>query len=289
MISAYSDSMNNQKLTIDKQLDEIETLEFQLKDFQNKLNASNFLIYDLKDELEVLKNKEQSRPEELHYYSYIVSNDSYMLKSIKSKIFKYPEKTTLSEELRYTKSYSELEEYRLWKKDSLSFAFVIVKDTKKVPNTDPHAGEGDLSEIGIQVTFSCYILKFIDSDYSIYMNWNNTLEPCFLTAESDDENIDFHLTDINGDSNFEIWYVIESFCSLGVEPYKLQICLFNDSLLYTMESATNSPGFFTDDDIKEYYAINKFDPNFEKLSQEFKSYAIELRNKNIFGSAYYWR
>ena len=37
------------------------------------------------------------------------------------------------------------------------------------------------------------------------------------------------------------------------------------------------------------FAINKFDSNFDKLPQEYKTYALELRNKNLFGSSGYWR
>jgi hypothetical protein len=62
-----------------------------------------------------------------------------------------------------------------------------------------------------------------------------------------------------------------------------------------MESVTNFPGFFSDIDIREWikdgseYVINKFDSNFEVLSEEYKTYAINLRNKNLCGQGIYWR
>jgi hypothetical protein len=83
--------------------------------------------------------------------------------------------------------------------------------------------------------------------------------------------------------------VIESLCSLGIEPSKLEVNLFNKGKINKMESVTNSRDFFTDTEIKEWiqngsnYVINKFDTNFENLSDNFKSYAIELRNNNIYG------
>ena len=301
-ISKYTDTLyfvrgENSKLnTISNKQDvEIESLKLQSKNLQDNLNKINSDKSEIQKELNDIKTKQAKNTEEIHYYSLVVNNDNGILNSIKAKLLYYPEKTTLSEQSRNSKSFSELKECRLWKKDSVSYAFVIVKDTKKVPNPDFHEDEGDLGEIGNEITFNCYVLNMIDSEFHIEKKWNYTLEKCFLTAESQDNNIDFHLTDLNKDNKPEIWYVLESFCSLGVEPYKIQICLFNNSTLHTMESVTNWPEMFTDDDIQEWikdgskYSINKFDPNFEKLSQEFKLYAIGLRNKNLYGSSYYWR
>jgi hypothetical protein len=301
-ISAYIDSLNierdqnsKQKINLYKLQAEIEILTLQSKNFQDRLNVSNLEKSEIKKELEVLKEKQENNLEGLHYYSLIVNKDDFILKSIKSKLFNYPEKSTLSEQLRYTKSFSELKECRLWKKDRISYAFVIVKDTKKVPNTHSHAGEGDFAKIGDQVTFRCYILTYIDTDFIVYMKWNNTFETCFEGVDDNSENIDFRLTDLNNDNQIEIWYVLESSCTLGVEPSRLQICLFNNGILNTMESITNYPELYTDNDVKEWikegsdFSINKFDANFEKLSQEFKAYAVKLRNINLYGSSHYYR
>jgi hypothetical protein len=238
--------------------------------------------------------KRQTSSSELHFYSLVVNNDEFnSLVTLKPKLFKYPERSSLALELQYSKSYSELQECRLWNKDSVTYAFVLVKDTKKVSNPNPYAGDGDFRDIGDQVTFSCYILKLVNSDFVIFEKWASSIEVCYDDLSS--QNIDFHITDINNDGKVEVWYVIEWSCSLGVEPSKLEIYLFNNGMLNTMESVTNFPGQFTDNDIREWikdgddFVINRYDSNFEKLSQDFKTYAIELRTRNLYGRSNYWR
>jgi hypothetical protein len=175
----------------------------------------------------------------------------------------------------------------------MTYAFVLIKDTRKITNPSPNGGEGDFRDIGDQITFSCFTLKLINSDFVIFEKWAVQTEICYV--DSYVENIDFHITDINQDKNVEIWYVMESNCSSGVEPSKLNICLFKNGTIHKMESVTNFPGFFSDVDIREWikdgseYVINKFDSNFEVLSEEYKTYAINLRNKNLCGQGIYWR
>jgi hypothetical protein len=299
--AAYSDSLNKdrnliseQQLEIKDQIIQLESLNLQTASLQEKLNASILEVTALKKEMEILKADRKTSPQDLFYYSFIVNNnENSPLNDILPTLYKYPEKSTLSQQLQYSKSYSELQECRFWKMDSINYAFVLIKDTKKVANPNPNDGNGDMRDLGVQVTLNCYILKSIDYEFVIDEKWTSSIETCFLELMG--KNIDFHITDINRDNKVEIWYVVESYCSLGVEPSKLEIYLYKSGALNKMESVTNWPGQFTDSDVARWikdgedFSINKFDSNFEKLPQEYKTYAIELRNKNLFGSSGYWR
>jgi hypothetical protein len=299
--TAYSDSLNKdrnliseQQLEIKDQIMQLESSHLQTLSLQEKLIASHVEISALKNEMETLKADQKTSPSDIHYYSFNVNNnENSPLNDIIPTLYKYPEKNTLSQQLQYSKSYSELQECRLWKMDSINYAFVLIKDTKKVANPNPNDGNGDMRDLGVQVTLSCYILKSIDYEFVIDEKWTSSIETCFLELMV--KNIDFHITDINKDDKVEIWYVVESYCSLGVEPSKLEIYLYKSGALNKMESVTNWPGQFTDSDVAklikdgEDFAINEFDSNFEKLPQEYKTYAIGLRNKNLFGSSGYWR
>jgi hypothetical protein len=299
--TAYSDSLNKdrnliskQQLELKDQIKQLESLHLQTVSLQEKLNSSQVEISALKNEMETLKADQKTSPQDLFYYSFIVNNnENSPLNDILPTLYKYPEKSTLSQQLQYSKSYSELQECRFWKMDSINYAFVLIKDTKKVANPNPNDGNGDMRDIGVQVTLSCYILKSIDYEFVIDEKWTSSIETCYL--ELIGKNIDFHITDINKDNKVEVWYVVESYCSLGVEPSKLEIYLYKSGVLNKMESVTNWPGQYTDTDVARWikdgedFAINKFDSNFEKLPQEYKTYAIELRNKNLFGSSGYWR
>ena len=271
---------------------EIENLTQTNKNIQEKLNSLIVESLDLKKKLNILSNNQQSSTSDLPFFTIYIDNyKADFVSSTIKPLFKFPERSSLPENQQYSKSTSELKELHIWEKDNVAYAFVLILDKELVPNPSPFAGQGDSGELGEQITFSCYLLKKVESDFVVIEKWNSPIETCFLTLETNfiGKNIDFHLTDIDKDNNFEIWYVIESLCSFGIEPSKLEVNLFNKGKINKMESVTNSRDFFTDTEIKEWiqngsnYVINKFDSNFENLSDNFKSYAIELRNNNIYG------
>jgi hypothetical protein len=291
--SAYLDSLNDERSqslikqeVLNNKLKEIETLNLQYNSLLNKFKASSLECSDLKNDIEVLKNKQQIAQTDLQYFSIFVHRDVYnSIYTTCSNLCKYPEKSTLS---RPTKSYSELKECYIWINDSVTYAFIIIKDTRLFSSGEKFQ-EGDNSLLSEQETFSCYLLIKKESDFIIVEKWESPLETCSLDVQQGGNIIDFQLTDINDDNKIEIWYVINSSCTLGIEPSKLDIYLFNNGIINKMASCANKRDFYTDDDIitegnKEL--INKFDSNFNKLKVEYKSYAIELRNKHLYCNDY---
>ena len=296
---------NEQKVNLDK-LNEISVLTEKVQSLQQirekditeieKLTRTNKKLEEkigvLDSELTELKLNQERFQIKLPFSAVYIDNvKSHFLQPIIETLYKYPEKTSIPQNLWDTKPTSELKEVYSWERDGLTYLFIIIVNNKAVPNPSQYSGEGDIAQYGTQIIFNNFLLKIIESEYIVVNSWESPLETCFVSLESDiiGKNIDFQLTDIDNDSNFEIWYVIESICSLGIEPSKLDIFLINNSKLYKMESVTNSENLFTDKEILEWikngdkYLINKFDTDFEKLPDSFKSYAIELRKKNIYG------
>ena len=138
-----------------------------------------------------------------------------------------------------------------------------------------------------------YVLKYTNGKFEKEYNWCSKVDVCHVDSEN--KNINFQITDLNKDGKFEIWCVNENYCKGGVDVNNLIVYMYEKGILYSMKSVTNiiTPEYSeTDAELKEYpsedgipmYSINQFDSKFESISDQFKQYAIKIRNENILGS-----
>lgn len=212
----------------------------------------------------------------------INQNNEYkeIMNDFKRRFFKYPEKN-VNEQFNVP-SHSKLTETEIWWQGDTSFALTVVKDVHMIIE----AGGVAIPEISLNY----YVLKYKNNHFEKEFTWEKKLEPCHL--DSDNSNINFQITDINSDGNFEIWCVNENYCNGGINANHLYVYMYQNGELYTMKSATNYPDFdITDETIREwskdeedpYFSINEFDSKFLSISPIYREYAIRLRNENILG------
>lgn len=288
----FSDSLNKerttssqQKLVIDQQQKEIELATLQSKNLNSQLNDLTKEEVLLKKEIEVLKIKQQElNKTEIQSFTLIKNNSHpFLIDHFKKTLFKYPELKTNN--LDIIKSNSKLTECEIWWQGDNAYAFVVVKDVNMV-KTEIY------DEIGIypEISLNYYVLKYNSGQFEKEYSWCEKVDVC--PVDEDNNNINFQITDLNKDGKFEIWSVNENYCMGGVDPKNLNIYMYENGAVYVMKSVTNIPNMeVTDAEIKEWikdgdatYSINQFDSKFESISDQFKQYAIKIRNENILGS-----
>ena len=286
MKSDYSDSLvyersekSKKALDNEKQQEKIEGLILQTKKLDNKISSLSNENSVLKKEIEVLKTK-QKELSATKIRSFTLSknaNNTRLIDYFKKKLFKFPE--IQDTDASWFASNSELHECSIWWQGNIAYALVIVKD-KKMVSADFDDG------LFPEISLNYYILKYSNGTFEKEYNWSKTVNAC--PVDWDNKNIDFQITDLNNDGKFEIWCVNESYCKGDVSPNTLNIYMYENGNLYLMESVTNNPNIgITDIEIKEWgeenYSINLFDSKFQTLSDQYRKYAIKIRNENILG------
>lgn len=288
----FSDSLekertkiSQQKLVIDQQQKEIELKTLQSKNLTSQINDLTKEEALLKEEIEDLKIKQQElNKTEIQSFTLVKNNSHlFLIDHFKKTLFKYPELKTNNLDIK--KSNSELTECEIWWQGDIAYAFVAVKDINMV-KTELY------DEIGIypEISLNYYVLKYNDGQFEKEYSWCAKVDVC--PVDEDNNNINFQITDLNKDGKFEIWCVNENYCKGDVSPNNIIVYMYEKSSLYSMKSVTNIPNMeITDAEIKEWikdgyssYSINLFDSNFLSISDQFRQYAIKIRNENILGT-----
>ena len=270
-------SLTSEILTLTTKMNELNRTIDALNDEKRALSTAHA---KLKHELEELSKKQQlsqSMDSRLTYKSEI---QNAFIEFARTKLFKQKEfiaKTAM------IKPYSQLHECSVWSKGSDVYSLVIVKEYEN--------RRGDASdELLPEISLNYYILKYTNDKILIEFKWSEIVTSC--PVDSDNNNIDFQLTDLNSDGNVEVWCVNENYCKGGMDPNNLNVYLYENQQINLMKSVTNIPKMeITDKEIKEWmsngdstYSINQFDSNFQKLPVEYRDFAKQLREQNILGS-----
>jgi len=286
----FSDSLekertkiSQQKLVIDQQQKEIELKTLQSKNLSSQINDLTKEVLLLKEEIEDLKIKQQElNKTEIQFFTLVTNNfHLFLIDHFKKTLFKYPELKT--DNLDIKKSHSELTECEIWWQDNDAYALVVVREIRYIK--DPEWDD----ETGTEISLNYYVLKYTNGKFEKEYTWCSKVDLCHVDSEN--KNINFQITDLNKDGNFEIWCVNENYCKGGVDPNNIIVYMYEKSSLYSMKSVTNIPNMeITDAEIKEWikdgasYSINLFDSNFLSISDQFRQYAIKIRNENILGT-----
>jgi hypothetical protein len=274
----YSDSLekerkisSQQKLLINEQQKEKENTMLELTNYKAQISVLTNEEVLLKKEIEDFKTKlyalNNSEIQSCNVYKNDIS--SFLLDYFKSTLLKNPD--------------SEMSECQMWWQGNVPYALVITKDVKQLK------AEFD-DEMYPEISLNYYILKYSNGKFEKEYNWREKVNVC--PVDSDNKNIDFRITDLNRDGQYEIWTVNENYCKGDVSPNNLNIYMYEKSKLYSMKSVTNIPSMeITDTEIKEWmkggdtnFSINQFDVQFESISQQYKDFAIKIRNENILGA-----
>jgi hypothetical protein len=289
MNSNYSDSLvfersekSKKTLENEKQQKKTEDLMLHSKNLDSQISSLSDANSVLKKEIEELKikQKELSTAEIPSFVLYKNKVNNYLVEHYKKELFKFTEVEKVKDP--WKNSNSELYECRIWWQGDIAYALVIVKDTKMVT---AEFDDGLFPEMSLNY----YILKYSNGKFEKEYSWCETVNVC--PVDSDNNNIDFQITDLNNDGKFETWCVNENYCLGGVDPTNLNIYMYENGNLYLMKSVTNIPNMeITDIEIKEWiqngdatYSINKFDSKFQTISDQYRKYAIKIRNENILG------
>jgi hypothetical protein len=234
----------------------------------------------LKHELEELSKKQQSS--QLVDTRMTFKSEIYnpFIEFAKTKLFKHKEFIAKTDML---KPYSQLHECRLWSKGNDVYSLVIIKEFSRIT-------EDVSNEFLPEISLCYYILKYTNNKILIDFSWSEIVTSC--PVDSDNNNIDFQLTDLNADGNLEVWCVNENYCKGGMDPNNLNVYLYENQKIHLMKSVTNMPSMeITDKEIREWisdgvsmYSINQFDSNFQKLPIQYRDFAEQLRKRNILGS-----
>lgn len=292
----FSDSLDKertnssqQKTVIDQQQKEIELATLQSKNLNSQLNDLTKEEVLLKKEIEDLKIKQQElNKTEIQSFT-LIKNSShlFLIDHFKKTLFKYPEikpRSDYKSNSEFFTSKSELTECEIWWQDNDAYALVVVREIRYIKEADWN------DEIGTEISLNYYVLKYNNGQFEKEYSWCEKVDVC--PVDEDNNNINFQITDLNKDGKFEVWCVNENYCMGGVDPKNLNIYMYENGAVYEMKSVTNIPKMeITDAEIKEWikdgdtaYSINQFDSKFLSISDQFRQYAIKIRNENILGS-----
>jgi hypothetical protein len=284
----FSDSLDKertkssqQKLVIDQQQKEIELATLQSKNLNSQINDLTKEEVLLKKEIQDLKSKQQElNKTEIQSFTLIKNAvDSWLMAHFKKILFKYPE---IKPDSDY-RSNSELTECQIWWQDDDAYALVVVREIRYIKEADWN------DEIGTEISLNYYVLKYNNGKFEKEYNWCEKVDACHFDSENN--NINFQITDLNKDGKLEVWCVNENYCKSDVSPNELVVYMYENGNIYVMKSVTNIPKMeITDAEIKEWikdgntaYSINQFDSKFESISDQYKQYAIIIRNENLLG------
>ena len=300
--SLFTERFNSkqQRLIIEQQKTEMELQMLQAKNLNAQLDSLTNEVSALKNKIEELKNNQEVffNTQIQHFTlfkdcSYNYDSDFYtsMIKNCKKRFLKYPE---INYGHRFNvPSHSELTEFDIWWQSDIAYALIIVKDVRMVVY-------GEENETAPEISLNYYILKYNNNQFEKEYSWQKIVDVCHVDSENN--NLNFQITDLNKDGKFETWCVNENYCVGGIHPSHLFVYMYENGVLYTMKSVTNMPDFdLTDIQINEWIkdyendedeedenvayklSINKFDSKFLSIPNQFRQYAIKIRNENILG------
>ena len=292
----FSDSLDKertnssqQKLVIDQQQKEIELATLQSKNLNSQINDLIKEEILLKEEIEELKTKQKElNKTEIQSFTLIKNiSDLFLIDHFKKTLFKYPEikpRSDYKSNSEFFTSKSELSECEIWWQDNDAYALVVVREIRYIKEADWN------DEIGTEISLNYYVLKYNNGKFEKEYNWCEKVDACHFDSENN--NINFQITDLNKDGKLEVWCVNENYCKSDVSPNELVVYMYENGNIYVMKSVTNIPKMeITDAEIKEWikdgntaYSINQFDSKFLSISDQFRQYAIKIRNENILGS-----
>ncbi len=290
--SLFTERFNSkkQRLIIEQQKTEMELQILQAKNLNAQLDSLTNEVSALKNKLEELKNNQEVFfNTQIQYFtlfkdcSFNYDSEFYtsMIKNCKKRFLKYPE---INSDLNFNvPSHSELTEFNIWWQGDIAYALIIVKDVRMVVY-------GEENETAPEISLNYYILKYNNNQFEKEYSWQKIVGVCI--QDSENKNLNFQITDLNKDGKFETWCVNENYCVGGIHPSHLFVYMYENGKLYTMKSVTNIPDFdLTDIQINEWIkddensdlSINQFDSKFLSIPNQFRQYAIKIRNENILG------